>query len=90
MVALIFNFWQGIAAILLVSSISAFISTKIGIFISFSITLVSIALVMLIGTVAAAGYDEYIPFGLFVFPGLSWVGFFAGYFFRRNKKFGDR
>jgi uncharacterized membrane protein YGL010W len=79
------EYWQGIAAILLLSSVSSFLSFKLGLFVSIFITLTSIAFTIFAGTFAVTGYYEFVLFGLALFPAISWVGFFIGHFFRKKR-----
>jgi hypothetical protein len=68
----------GMAIILFVSTISSFISVRLGIITATLITMGSIALTIVFGTVAITGYYEFLVFGLGAFPALSWVGLFLG------------
>lgn len=85
MIRMLGEYWQGIVAILLVCSLASFTNQKFGIVISALITLGSVALTILLGAAGAVGFHSYLPFGLGLFPGLAWIGFWLGRVVRRKQ-----
>jgi ABC-type multidrug transport system permease subunit len=86
MIEIIIEFGKEILLILLATSISSFVSKKIGIIVSSLIVVgyFSLAIIFLFGGVS--GSDKFLVMAVFVFPIISSIGFFIGKFFRKDRK----
>lgn len=76
--------WPTMLAILLICSLASFVNHKFGIFVATLITLGSIALTIALAAGGVPGIEWFLLFGLGLFPGLAWSGFFTGRYFRRK------
>ena len=84
MIDLMAYYWQGITAIFLVSAFSSYVSSKLGLFISFLMTLGAAAFAIMLVTVPTGGGYTILIVGFILFPSITWIGFFIGRFLRKQ------
>lgn len=85
MVNMIIYYWDWILVIAVVSVVSSFISSKLGIVLSSLMTGCLILFTVLVGAAGAGGADDFMLLGFVLFPALSWVGFIAGRALRKRR-----
>ncbi len=87
MLAIFSYYWKEIIVIFLITSAASMYSSKIGIFVSSLCTLGYATLSIAFASGGVSGGDNFLIFGIFVFPAISWIGFFLGKFLRNTKRY---
>jgi hypothetical protein len=84
MIDMIVYYWEWMLAILVISGISSFWSSKLGTIMCVLITLASVALTVLLAIGGVPGTEYFLVLGLFLFPALSWAGFLIGKYLKKR------
>jgi hypothetical protein len=86
MIEMIGDFWQQMLAVLLISTIASFLSSKSGVILSSLISLGYVSFTVLFSVGGFPGTEKFLIVGLFLIPTIAWSGFFIGSFFKKNRK----
>ena len=73
------------AAILLFTTLASYAGKKIGVIVSSLITVLSVTLVLLLGTMPIANFEEGLVIFCLLYPGVAWFGFWLGGFVKKRQ-----